>query len=324
MKKLNTYFLDDNNNKVTLSFLDKNKQYNIEITQKEYFKNIVKKSGIGLMPFIPPIVDSTIKDMAAEKAGIKKGDLLISINNVPVKSFSDISKYISLHSNEILKIKYKRNNKLNFVELKPVKFKDRVIIGIAPKVMVRKIMGVNFFIAFKNGFIDANNFILMQINSFRAMFKGNVSLKKSVSGPIGIVNVMYNVSKINLYFFIKLIAMLSVVLAVMNLLPIPVVDGSHIIYNLLELITRRRIPFKIIAGIQTVGFFLLIGLVVIVSYNDVLRFFTFDEKMELTCVFVQICTGNGNFVQFVCLNVHFSIEWLSGGVKREFITISKV
>ena len=130
----------------------------------------------------------------------------------------------------------------------------------------------NFFISIGDGFNQANEKIKQVFYSLKLMISGKVNAKKAIAGPIGIVHIMGKMTNEGgILMFIYIIAIISVMLGVFNLLPIPAIDGSYILIFSFELIFRKKPNYKVIQIVQYVFFLILMGLILLVSINDISR-----------------------------------------------------
>jgi regulator of sigma E protease len=115
------------------------------------------------------------------------------------------------------------------------------------------------------------NTLDMYIGAMAQLFKGKVAIKQAVGGPIQIAKMSKQSADQGLTTLLRFMAVLSVILAVMNILPFPALDGGHIVFILIETVIRREIPVKIKMVIQQAGIVLLLGFMVFVFYNDLTR-----------------------------------------------------
>ena len=210
-------------------------------------------------------IKSLYQNSPAEKAGIMVGDKIISINGE--KSEGDPYKIVELISdsetNEII-LEVQRNGEI-------------IEFNIIPEIQKSYKLGVTFKIAentFTNniyyGFWDTIDFSLSLLDNLKMMITGNVSADQ-LMGPVGISEVVSKTQ--GLVEFVYMLALISLSLGVTNLLPFPPLDGGKVVILLIEAVRRKPLNEKIEIAIQSAGFFLLIGLSIFVTYNDVLRIF---------------------------------------------------
>ncbi len=123
--------------------------------------------------------------------------------------------------------------------------------------------------SFPKGFNKAVELMSLAIMQFKflARLKAD-TVRENVSGPVGIITLIGKRGNAGIIPYINIIAVISILLGVMNLLPIPAVDGGHIIITLYEMIRRKRVNFKIVQQIQIIGFFVIISLIILLTIND--------------------------------------------------------
>jgi len=129
----------------------------------------------------------------------------------------------------------------------------------------------NLFESAEIGFNESVNAVNLFIASLAQIFNGTLSFKESVGGPIMIAQQAGQQAEMGIASFLNFIAMLSVTLAVINILPLPALDGGHLVFVLIEAIFRREVSPKVKIAIQQVGVILLLLLMVFVIYNDFTR-----------------------------------------------------
>jgi len=232
----------------------------------------ITKMSLGVSPFIPAVIGAVQKGSPAEKAGLKVGDKIIAINDKFVKSWYDVAEYIhNYKGDKPLKIFVKRGNKTLVFEVKPVyneKLKTK-IIGIAP-IQEVKIVKYGFFEAIEKSFERTKELTIALFKVIKGLITGEVSIK-TLGGPIAIAQFSGQALETGLSTFLFSMAFISLQLAYLNLLPIPVLDGGLILILLIESIIRRPIPERAKEILAYIGFALLGTLMLFVIYNDIVR-----------------------------------------------------
>lgn len=128
------------------------------------------------------------------------------------------------------------------------------------------------YVRYPDPFTQFNETVTATARTLSRIFNRNSQISvKHMSGPVNIVNVVHKMSKYNIWGAVSLIAMISFSLGLLNLFPLPILDGGHILLGLIQIVTRRPMPAKVLRPIMNVFFFLLIGLMLYVTYNDVVR-----------------------------------------------------
>jgi regulator of sigma E protease len=231
-------------------------------------------------------VDQTMAGSPAEKAGVKKGDRLVKVNDVPVKSFFELRMNIQKAGEEKGKalVEVERGGKPVSFEIIPQTTNERdpmlkklkqYTIGVMPVSsmfepdMIKEQIWNPFVLLYKG---TARMFDLTSKNfiSIAKMFQGQVSVS-SLGGPILIGKLAGDSMNRGLIDFLKMMAILSIGLGVLNILPVPVLDGGHIVILGLEVIRGKALSLKQIEVAHQVGFVLILSLMVIVMKNDISR-----------------------------------------------------
>jgi regulator of sigma E protease len=224
---------------------------------------------------LAPVIGKTIPNTPAAKV-LQKGDKIIEINGIKIKSWDDIP--IIIQKSRVLHLKIKRNGKIIMLTLKPKieKTKNifneeikRKIIGIIPNGDIVKVT-YNPIEALKIAFDELIKASGMIVKGIQKLITGAIGLN-TLSGPIGIVDVTAKVADLGIQPLLLLTALLSVNLGVLNLLPIPALDGGHIIFNLYEAIFKKEVNEEIMYKLTLAGWILLGGLMIIGIYNDLHR-----------------------------------------------------
>ena len=228
----------------------------------------------GVQKFAP-IVGKLVNNSPAYYV-LKKGDKIEEINGIKIKAFDDIAGIVQ--NNNILHLKVLRNNKFIFLNLKPKVviskniFNEEVkrkIIGIYPNGQI-VLIHYNPIEALKEAWNKFVNASFLIVKGVEKLVTGAVGLN-SLSGPVGIVDITAKVSQAGIVPLLMLTALLSVNLGVLNLLPIPALDGGHIVFNLYEAIFKKEVNEEIMIKLTVAGWAILGSLMMIGIYNDIHR-----------------------------------------------------
>ena len=235
--------------------------------------------------FTPATISSINEDGPAEKAGLMINDRIIGINGHKIISINDVSKLISISLSKEVEIEIIRNNAKKSYLVKPEYIKDETPINLKRKNSKRRIIGIgisalNNKIEFKK--IGPAKAIYYAVSDTLFMCKyilihiGNLLIGKAdisnLSGPIGIAQISGEVVKLGFLPFLMLIAHISISLGLVNLLPIPVLDGGHIMFYTLEKILGRPLKRKTQEFLFRIGFTILMTLMFFTFYVDFLNY----------------------------------------------------
>ena len=287
---------------VNLSKYTEEEQKHLFATQTPYKKLAIAIAGplfnylfafitfFGLFYFvgsydIPPIVSEVIKESPAEKAGIIKGDKILEINNQKINDWSDISKEVSIAVNDV-NLKIERNNQqlVLTVPLKDMEYAfdesekpiKRRMIGIKGEAKQFKIIkdNINFGASVKKAAEEVYNVTDMTLRGVGQMLTGERS-GEDVGGFIRIAEMLGDISRTRgILDFLYFMALLSINLGLINLFPIPVLDGGHVVIYLLEIVSRRELNTKFRDYLFKIGLGFILFLMVFATWNDIKHLIT--------------------------------------------------
>lgn len=224
---------------------------------------------------LAPVIGNVLPNSAAYDAKLLKNDKILVINGVKIQEWNDIKKQVKL---EPIKILIKRNNEILNVNLTPkigdsmTMFKEKIkvpLIGISPTNETIRI--------YHNGFSSIPYAFDETIESSKLIYKGLEKLItgivpiKDMGGIVAMADITTRASQINISVLLMIVALISVNLGILNLLPLPVLDGGHIAFNIYEFIFRRPVNEKVFVGLSYGSMALLFALMAFTILNDLLR-----------------------------------------------------
>ncbi|GJM61945.1 MULTISPECIES: RIP metalloprotease RseP [Persicobacter] len=215
----------------------------------------------------PFTVGDVMNNSAASEAGLSKGDEIISINQQPIGFFDELQQSLNSHADKAISLEVKRGTEIKTLQ---------ATVGEDGKLGFMPDFDINFSSiqptfgeAMSLGTEKAFSVVWLNIKAFGKIFTGELSAKKSLGGPIAIAQSFGGTW--DWFRFWSLTGMLSMVLAFMNLLPIPALDGGHVMFLLFEMITGHKPGDKFLENAQKVGMVLLLGLMVFIFANDIIK-----------------------------------------------------
>ncbi|HPS93571.1 MAG TPA: RIP metalloprotease RseP [Deltaproteobacteria bacterium] len=232
------------------------------------------------VPTFLPMVGAVQKASPADKAGLISGDRIVTIAGTPVESWDDVSLNLQgLGAGKTVAIEISRDSRVFLLHVTPVLTKDknlfgeqitRPMIGISrgDKTFMKRhgpLEGISY------GFVQCYRIVELTGISLWKTVNGTVDIKKSLGGPIFIAQVSGQSLKAGLLPFLSLIAFISINLAIINLFPIPVLDGGYLLLFLIEGITGKPVEGRPREIAQQIGLFILILLMLFAFYNDIAR-----------------------------------------------------
>lgn len=219
----------------------------------------------SIMGFSTTTVESVAPSSPAEIAGLKAGDKIIEMNGNKVKTVDQLRTYLAINGEKPMDVKVTNNNEERNLNITPYKDKDNLIkIGFIYKVN----RNPNIIESVQNGFRDLIGNVKLTLFSLKALITRQVSTD-NVAGPITIVKMGAQVADNSFVVFLKLIAFLSINLAVLNLLPFPALDGGWMLILFIELLTKKKINEKFLTIWNGIGFVLIMILSVLVIFKDI-------------------------------------------------------
>ncbi len=228
---------------------------------------------VGLQPPMEPTIGGLSPGYPAQKAGVEKGDRVLSLGQIPVNHWSEMARIIHASAGKALTLKVLRGEEELSLSVTPVldEKTGRGLMGISPmsQNVIRRFGPVE---AVAKGFERNMEILAMTFSFIWDLVSGQSSIK-NLGGPIMIFQVTGEAARAGLAQFLAFMAFLSLQLGVLNLFPIPVLDGGHLVFLTAEGILRRPLELRTREIAQKVGFLLLILLIIVISYNDILRIF---------------------------------------------------
>ncbi len=232
-------------------------------------------SGVYL---VKPIVGEVMEDSPALAAGINAGDVIKEINQNKIESFEDISRIVSASQGKQLDIIVERDGRFKGLALSPVLKPGKNVFGEEIEKYVIGIVGVkdsfhkslNPFAALWRSITDTYGLVKLTLLSVVKMISGSVSAD-NLGGPLMIAQMAGEQAKAGIMNFAWFIALLSVNLGIINLFPIPVLDGGHLLFFGIEAVTGKSVSDKLREKLTQFGAAVLVALMVFVFYNDIVR-----------------------------------------------------
>ncbi|MEK9620241.1 MAG: RIP metalloprotease RseP [Flavobacteriales bacterium] len=232
---------------------------------------------LGIVPPLEPIIGAVIKSSPAEKGGLVAGDKIIQINNKNISSWSEIKKLVNDSDGKEMQITVLRNNKKIDLQIKPVLYEDSFNwqMGITSSYILksdlRKFTRYGFLKSFTNSFEQTYEVIQSSILFIGKMVSGSIS-PKNLGGPVMIGQYAgQSVIHGGLYSFIYLIAFISISLGIVNLLPLPVLDGGQALILTIEKLIKRDLPDWLLDFFYKIGTVIILFIFIFVFYNDLSR-----------------------------------------------------
>lgn len=234
---------------------------------------------IGSIGVDKPVVVSVSEGYPAAEAGIQKGDTILRMNHTKIRLSREVTNYVTFHQGEDVTIVYEHNGEERTATLSPKQSETgRYIFGIGASSSYRERAGA--WETIKYSAYEVKYWIQTTIESLKMLFTGQVGIN-DMSGPVGVVTIIgdtYKESAADGGFYVwlnmlNISILLTANLGVMNLLPLPALDGGRLVFLILEAIRRKRIDPEKEGMVHFVGLMLLMLLMVVVMFNDIRKLF---------------------------------------------------
>jgi len=244
-----------------------------------YFLIAIKGAPvIAASNYVAPIINKVAPNSPAMSVGLKHGDKIVKVGDYNIKYWYQIKDAIQ-KSPTPLKIVIQRDNKLITLQLRPKtitrsnEFNETIkskIIGISPFIQKSDIIHFTPLEALKYAYNETINATLLITKGIQKISTGEVE-SKNIGGAITIFDLLIKFAKEGILYLMFIMALISVNLGVLNLLPIPALDGGHIMFNLYEMVTRKAPNEEVLYRLTLAGWVFLIGLMFFGLYNDINR-----------------------------------------------------
>ena len=230
-------------------------------------------------PYPDSVVGSVLEDYPAASSGVQEGDRVLAVDGKEVEHWLDMAEKI-YQAEGVTSLRIEREGEVISLDI-PLRQKEIIddfgkkknvsVIGIGASSQI-KIVKYNFPQAIIKGFQSLLNFTFLVIKGFLFMILGKIPFKEAVGGPLAIYYYTSEAVKIGIVTTLGLVAALSVSLTIINLLPIPVLDGGHLLFFFLEKVRGKPISEKVEDNLTRIGLSFLIVFLVFVIYNDCVRY----------------------------------------------------
>ena len=257
-----------------------------QIIDLDYDENILQLDGdiipnIGLnvkTPELPAIIGSIEDNSPASLSGLYVGDKIISVNDVKVSSWEKFSLFMKDNPNKILQLNIQRGEEVIDLVIVPSSrtINDKVMgyAGVSPDTYslndYRVLVKYPFLESISKSLILTYDFTVLTFKMIFELFTGQANTN-NISGPLSIAEFSGKSLSMGAVYFAYLLAILSISLGVLNILPIPVLDGGHLVYYIIEMITGHPVSEKIQLVAQQFGLIILLGIMILAFYNDYMR-----------------------------------------------------
>ena len=217
-----------------------------------------------------PIVGEVTKNMPAYSAGLEKGDRIISINGKRTSTYDVFALELQVNSGKKITLEIDRNGNKKTVTMSPKMIDENGTLTPRYGFALTDEIKTGFFASIKYAFSKTISLLHQMVLTIYYLITGTLGLK-SFSGPIGIYNIVGQAKASGFWSLVSLTALLSINVGFINLLPLPAFDGGRLLFVIIEKLTGKKVDPKLENTIHSIGFFLLMALMILITYNDIVR-----------------------------------------------------
>ncbi|MFZ6639179.1 RIP metalloprotease RseP [Undibacterium sp. TC4M20W] len=247
-----------------------------QLSSSEVDTDILQHLGLNLAGSTEIVLEDFLPDSPAKQAGLQVGDRILAIGQKPLLDTIDFRQIVNANPDKPLKLMVQRNGSKFEVEVTPVSQEvsgqtvGLMKVKLQPMVPEMTVVQASLPQAFIKSVEKTWDTSIFSLKMMGKMLTGSVSLKH-ITGPLTIADYAGQTSRTGMIVYLGFIAVISISLGVMNLLPIPVLDGGHLLYYSLEVLTGKPLQDRYVEMGQRAGLFLLLTMMAIAFFNDIAR-----------------------------------------------------
>ena len=237
---------------------------------------------IGMEPYLPAVIGAVEPHSPAQLAGLRAGDRIVAMNGHPIPSWESLARHVESHPDKVIQLRYLTAQGLaKAVSLTPQMFLDKAGKPVGRIGVIMAPLPKNLIVLRERGPLEGLIYgvrttwqmSLMTVEMIVRMVQGFVS-PDNISGPIAIAEFAGQSAQAGLAPFLSFLGLISISLGVLNLLPIPILDGGHLVFYAVEMVRGKPLPAAVVQKAQQIGIVLLLMLMSFAFYNDIMRLLT--------------------------------------------------
>lgn len=235
-----------------------------------------------ILPFSPAIIGDVAPGFAAYKAGLMKNDEILFVDGKEVNDWYEMREIITGSPNETVKLKIKRSDQIfeKTIALEDNLFQKNKIIGITQRLPLKIKENYNLGKSISYGTFTTLKFVAINYSMLFKLITNPKAIKANLGGPVMIFTLSQQSVNKGLDSILIFMAAISIILMMMNLLPIPILDGGNIFFCVIEGIQKKPLSQKLQIAMQNIGIFILVFLMVFAFWNDINRIFTRSVSIQ--------------------------------------------
>lgn len=246
-----------------------------KIIQVVLTPELEEKTGrglIGIYPWVEPVVGGVEEGGPADRAGFEQGDRIVSVEGKSIQHHMDFYNAIEGRSGQKVQVTVLRNGQQKPLTLVPQKTEQYVTAGVVFRQHTYESKDYPLHIALAKGFTESAKAVKDTIRGIYFTVTGKISARTAVAGPARIVYLSGVIAREGVVYFLQVMSYISIAFFIINLVPFPPLDGSHIMISLYEVAARKKPNLEVIYKLQALGFILLIMVLIFVTVNDISSF----------------------------------------------------
>ena len=255
------------------------KRVQLELQGQKLLKDnqdVIEKLGISayLPKTLKPVVGGLLASYPAEKAGLQLGDLIIAVDDNAVTTWQEWADYVRARPEQLITLQVQRDGTIFNTQIRPIRKTEGEesfgLVGVQYQSPVLEQIQYPFFAAIHHAAVKTWDMSVLMLKMLAKLIVGDVSTK-NISGPITIAEYAGKTASLDLRYYIDFIAIISISLGVLNLLPIPLLDGGHLLYYFVEAVRGKPVSERVQLIAQQFGIVILGMLMLLAFYNDINR-----------------------------------------------------
>ncbi len=240
-------------------------------------------------PTLTSTVGEVLPNFPGEAAGLEAGDRILKVNGEDTDYWEDVTRIVHTNKEANIELVIERDGSTMDILVTPKAQDLKTVFGSKKRVGLIGIMPSNEMVYVKYNpaksvYMGGRKLVMLTYLTYRALWAsltGAISFKESITGPVGIFYITGQAARLGIVYLLHLMGILSASLAIFNLLPVPVLDGGHLLFLAIEKARRKPISHELQENITQAGLVLLICLMLFVFYNDFMRYGVFEKLTNL-------------------------------------------
>ncbi|KQC09608.1 MAG: hypothetical protein APR54_12630 [Candidatus Cloacimonas sp. SDB] len=235
-----------------------------------------------ILPEAPAVIGEVTPGYSAYKAGLMTGDRILEVDGTEVDNWYEMRELITGSPNETVELKIQREDQIfnKIMKLEENVLDENRIIGIIQHMPLNFRETYSITESIENGVITTASFIILNYITLYKLILKPGAIKQNIGGPVMIFSMTQQSAEKGIDTVLAFIAAISLILMIMNLLPIPILDGGHIFFCFIEGIFKKPLSLKVQTILQNIGFIILISLMIFAFFNDFSKIFTRSESIN--------------------------------------------